>query len=154
MHRNTTLVWVITVTIAAILSACGAPRVAPTPTTDPNMLLTAAVNTVQAELTRSAALAPTSTLTPSPTPTQEPTPEPTRQPTSDTLPTPTQPAPTSTLSPDRAEFISQSVADNTKYPPGTPFTLTWKLKNAAPLSGPHHTCCGIMPEKHWGHLVQ
>ena len=128
MLRHTLLISIFLAASTLLLAACGAPRVAPTATPDPNMLLTAAVSTVHTELTRVAELTPTATITPSPTHTATPTEEVTLEPTQP-VPTATQPEPTTAVSPDRAEFVSQSVADNSKFPPGTYFAVTWRMKN-------------------------
>ena len=108
--------------LAIVLTACGGGATA-TPTNDANLQITQVAQTVQAELTRIAA------LTPSPTP---------------TLPvtaTPTAPAETPTTSgtaaitpvalADNAGYVSDvTVPDNTQFAPGQKFTKTWRIMNS------------------------
>jgi hypothetical protein len=105
----------------AILSACaGSETAAPTPTpVDVSALQTAAVETIVAGITRTAAAQPTATGTPTllpPTPTETVT-------------------PTAALSAtqqlcDNSVFISDaSVPDGTRMTAGQAFVKTWKVKN-------------------------
>jgi hypothetical protein len=111
-----------------ILASCSpAPQADLTATPDSGTQLTAVAHTVAAEKTRVAGLTPTATLTPVPTNTQAVTATATSNPAS---PTPAFTATATTaLVADKAEFVSQSVADNTKFSPGATFSLTWRMKN-------------------------
>jgi hypothetical protein len=114
------------------LSACGSETPTATPTIDFNPVRTEAAATVFAQVTRDLALTPSPTPIPSFTATSPPT------------ATPTQAAATATLGPgvtltagtpgvstiDLAEWVSQSIADDTVFAPGETFTVTWRLKNA------------------------
>jgi hypothetical protein len=108
------------------LTACSPSA---TPTVDANTAYTQVAGTVQTELTRSAAQAPTATPTSEPTQTQAPTVAVTQAPTVETASatpmvvfTATKPA-----SPDKAEYLNQSVADDTQMNPGQ--KITWTVKN-------------------------
>jgi hypothetical protein len=125
-----------------LLAACG-PTETPEPTPDPDMIRTAAVLTVEAELTQQALLNPTATNTVSPTPEPSPTSEvPTLMPIGEgtqaagesgttTLPqVATQaPAPGATA-PDKAAWVSNSPADGTTLQPGQRFEIRWTVKNS------------------------
>jgi hypothetical protein len=79
---------------------------------------TAAAQTVEASLTQ---VGPTSTPQPSPTLLATPSPTAIIPPTS---------APSATASScDKAAFVSETIPDDTVYPPNTAFTKTWRLKN-------------------------
>lgn len=104
-----------------LLSACNLPSEAP-PTEEPNVVLTAAAMTVQAQLTQSASFS-TPTLPPPPatnTPLSLPTLPPTKI-----------PAATATSVCDQAQFVKDvTVPDGSQYVPGAAFTKTWRLRNA------------------------
>jgi hypothetical protein len=114
--------------LALLLSACRAQTEAPTPTTDPGLVLTAAAETAVARGTQQAlatasAQVPTATVTPTLT-----------QPSTATI-TPTlatqaitqQPAQTGI---DWLSFVADvTVADGTTFKPGETFTKTWRLLN-------------------------
>ena len=113
------------------LTACGGNDTTPTPTLDPNLIQTQAVETFSAFLTQTALAAPTHT----PDPTQ--TPAPTFAP----LPTFTIGAPLTTLPTTAGNsttnscygllFVSDvTIPDNTTVNPGQNFTKTWKVKNS------------------------
>ncbi len=128
MLRHTLAIVLILAIATLALSACSP---AATPTVDANTAFTQVAGTVQAELTRAVTQAPTATFTTQPTETQSPTEGPTIAPTA-TGPTATvMPVFTATKppSPDKAEFVSQSVADDTQMDPGQKFTITWTIKN-------------------------
>lgn len=95
------------------LTACNLPTTAPTPTSDPNAVFTAAARTVEARLTEAAPLTtPTLPLPPSPTATRTPLP------------------PTPTPLCDLAQFVQDvTVPDGTVLLPGEKFTKTWRLRN-------------------------
>ena len=108
--------------LTIVLTACGGGATA-TPTTDANLQITQVAQTVQAELTRIAA------LTPSPTPTL---------PATETA-TPTAATPTASgtvaITPvalaDNAAYVSDvTVPDNTQFAPGQKFTKTWRIMNS------------------------
>lgn len=131
-----------------LLPACGAPAPPAGPTTDPNMIYTAAVLTVQVGLTETAAARPTNTPepptnTPEPTATEAPTVAPTAE-TQQAVPTlgsvntvaPTQagqrPAATTAavgVAGDHGAWMSQSPADGTTVAGGTQFQVFWSIKN-------------------------
>ncbi|MDZ4158238.1 MAG: hypothetical protein U1B80_00470, partial [Anaerolineaceae bacterium] len=73
-NKNRNISWVLCLVCLVSLTACGSP--APIePTLDPNAIYTQAAQTVAAQLTQTALVAPTATSTPEPTPTvPEPTP--------------------------------------------------------------------------------
>ncbi len=107
--------------LITLLSACNLPSSGGA-TTDPNVMFTAAAQTVEAQLTT---VAPLSTPTlPPPPPTNTPAgPPPTTAP-------PTTSPPTATAVCDKAEFIDDiTVDDGTVFAPGETFTKTWRLKN-------------------------
>lgn len=109
---------------ALLLSACrsAAPSEA-TPTTDPQVVLTAAAQTAEARATQTAAARPTQ----APTATQQPT-------ITESAPL----TPTLTMTPtveisgeDRLEFVADvTVPDGTIFKPGETFVKTWKLRNS------------------------
>jgi hypothetical protein len=132
---------ILLLTAVLTLAACG-PSVEPEPTPDADMIRTAAVMTVEAELTQQALM--------NPTPTQTNTPEPTA--TSD-IPTlmplsletqttdagaalpgqagATQAAPPPAAgAPDKAEWISNSPTDGSVLQPGQKFEIKWVVKNS------------------------
>ena len=109
--------------ISLVIASCG-PKVEPTPTTDPNMIMTLVALTVQADVTRIALLTPSATLPPPPTATLPPVPTP-------ALPTgqPNQ-APLPASSPDNAAWIADvTVPDGTVFWKNQTFTKTWKIMN-------------------------
>ncbi|MCL4559558.1 MAG: NBR1-Ig-like domain-containing protein [Chloroflexi bacterium] len=130
MPRYNRFLWLIIGAGLIALAACS-PKATPTP--DANTVYTQVAGTVQAELAKSAA------LTPSPTATLEqlaatdvpPTAAPTVVTTAAATATlaPSATATTRASSPDKAEYVGQSIADNTKFDPGKTFTMKWTLKN-------------------------
>ena len=118
--------WLIPMVMLALLPACSP---AATATLDTYAIYTAAANTVQAELTNAALLTPSATATMSAT--ETPTPTPDFTPTSQFSATPAITATTGQLM-DKAEFVQQSVADNTNFTSGTTFRVIWTLKNIGP----------------------
>jgi len=123
--------------LAWLISACNLPASATVTQTGPNMVFTAAAQTVEAQLTQNAlliaptpapatalslatatkpaSLAPTGTLTPIPFP------QTTGQPGGTGSPTP---------GCDAARFVTDvTVPDGTTYQPGDTFIKTWRLKN-------------------------
>jgi hypothetical protein len=114
------------------LAACSSPAPTSAPTLDLNPFRTEVAGTVLAQVTHDLALTPsitpiptsTATLTPTTTPLQETGVSPvlTITLTTQTL------VPTIPL-PDRAQWVSQSIPDDTVFTPGQTFTMTWQLKN-------------------------
>ena len=121
------------------LSACGSSTPTATPTIDMNPFRTEVASTVYAQVTQDLALTPSSTPIPSATHTSTPT-------ATLTLPAGAVPAPpvgatpappVGTITPgtpgvpiiDLAQWVSQSIADDTIFAPSEAFTLTWRLKN-------------------------
>lgn len=107
----------LTLGLLLLLSACNLPTDV-TPTTEPNIIFTAAAQTVEARLTQSA---PPPTGTPSLPPTLPP-------PTF--APTIIIPTPTNTAVCDLAQYVKDvTVPDGTQFSPNTSFTKTWRLRN-------------------------
>lgn len=128
---------VLLIALGIILSACGGPK---EPTPDANLIYTQAAETVQVQLTQTAAAQPTATQTNTPAPTA--TPRPTEP--APTLPVPGEstqataqiglpglntatPAPASL--PDKAEWVSNDPQDGIIKRPGEKFDLVWVMKN-------------------------
>ncbi len=128
------------------LAACSSPTATSTPTLDMNPLRTEVAATVLAQVTQALAQTPTITPLPSPTATLRPTSTPlaaasvTPAPSNGTAtPSSATPAPSSataaasgatpTAGDNRAQWISQTIADDTLFTPGETFTMTWRLKN-------------------------
>lgn len=111
--------FVLAAGLGLLLTACSAASASPTPTPiDVNAIQTAAVQTVVAEVTQTAAaFTPTPSLTPAPSL------------------TPTSAAPTITLTPsqvicDNSTFLQDvSVPDSSVMTPGQTFLKTWRFKN-------------------------
>ena len=130
-------VLIIGLVFSLILTGCNFPGQT-TPTSQVDLLNTAAAQTIQAQQTYIAQTGqaveqqatPTATLQPSETPEEE-----TEEPSQPTSP----PAPTNTLLPtatatkqvacDVAAFVSETIPDGTDFNPGQAFTKTWTLKN-------------------------
>jgi hypothetical protein len=118
-----------------ILTACGAGT-PPTPTTDPNLIITQVAQTIEANLALTASAQPTETLTPEPTqvPTETPTlavtPLVVGTPGISTLALPTVPGGGTGVSPDAMAFSADvTIPDNTQLSPSAAFTKTWRMKN-------------------------
>jgi hypothetical protein len=126
MKRKLTIFWLASL---LILTACGGGKAEPTPTLDPNLIQTQAIETFSAALTQTALAAPTQT--PFPTLTASPTFEPFATSAAITLPTVTQAAAISpTPSCYQLRFVSDvTIPDNTPMAPGQTFTKTWRVRN-------------------------
>ncbi len=122
------------VILSLLLSACNLPATRTPGTIDPNLIYTAAAQTVSAQLTQSANEIP---ATPTAPPIQPPT---ATQPAVVPTNTPPPPAPTHTPAPptatsvaipcNRAEFVKDvTIPDGTEMAPGTEFVKTWRLRN-------------------------
>lgn len=113
------------------LSACSSGTPTATPTIDLNPVRTEVAATVFAQVTADLARTPSATLVPSFTPTSPPTATLTQAATATLGPIATLPGGTPGVSTtDLAEWVSQSIADDTIFAPGETFTITWRLKNA------------------------
>ena len=113
------------------LVACGSPTPSVTPTQDLDPFRTEVAATVLAQVTQAAALAPTATDVPAPTATKQPSATPTRATTPTLAVTATLPVGTlGSGTGDVAQWVSQTVPDDTIFTPGETFTMTWQLKNA------------------------
>jgi len=130
MKKKNLLVISLIMTISVLAASCG-PRVEPTPTVDPQAIMTEVAQTISAELTEVAL------LTPSPTATVPPTATPQPLPTQALPPAPTSPSGTGILptlpaaSPDNATWISDvTVPDDTLFAKNSKFTKTWKVENS------------------------
>ncbi|MBM3137577.1 MAG: hypothetical protein FJZ98_05255 [Chloroflexi bacterium] len=130
MKKKVLLVISLIMTLSVLGVSCG-PRVEPTPTIDPQAVMTEVAQTISAELTQVAL------LTPSPTATVPPTATPQPLPTQALPPAPTSPAGTGLLptlpaaSPDNATWIADvTVPDNTLLAKNSKFTKTWKVENS------------------------
>lgn len=111
-----------------LLTACGGSDAEATPTLDPVLVQTQAVETFSAALTQTALAAPTQT--PFSTPTTLPTFAPVSTSVISTLPVSSQPTVMPTASCYQLRFVSDvSIPDNTQMAPGQTFTKTWKVKN-------------------------
>jgi hypothetical protein len=134
---------------AMLLAAC-APQEAPEPTQDPSVLYTAAAQTVQAEITMTAAALPSATPSPSPQPSATvglPTLEGVGQGdtgvnvdvsvmTATTMATLSVPGTSSTQAPaagvtsgDAAEWVSNDPADGSTVATGQKFDIRWTVRN-------------------------
>jgi hypothetical protein len=125
------------------LAACSSPTPTSTPTLDLNPFRTEVAATVLAQVTRDLALTPSACLPPASTASFTPTTTPI-QPTgaspiqiTSASPGLTATLPVATLSTatpviilaDRAQWIAQSIPDETVFAPGQTFSMTWQLKN-------------------------
>jgi hypothetical protein len=127
-HRTFGLFFIISALLFTACSAAGSH----TPTTNPQAIYTSAAQTVGAELTQSGALTPSVTFTPTATQTQTQVTVSTTAAPTETIAASTQPptsSPTTAKLPDRAEFVSQAVADGTKFSPGQTIKMSWVIKN-------------------------
>jgi hypothetical protein len=139
LHPKRALVSLLSglVLISVALSACNLPAATPA-ANDPNLVYTAAAQTVAAQLTQAAnqqTATPTSPAGQPATATQ-PVVVPTNTPPAQTQPTepaqtPVPPTATSVTIPcDRAEFVKDvTIPDDTEMAPGTQFIKTWRLRN-------------------------
>jgi len=134
MYTHKRLLVLLTILVMFLLGSCnllaGTP---PTPTTDPNLVYTQAVQTVVAELTQTAVFAMLTQVQPTatqPITVATATPAP---PTATLQPTNTPIPPTATKPPipcDRAAFVKDvTYPDGSELPPNTEFVKTWRLKN-------------------------
>jgi hypothetical protein len=122
---------VIGVTLSLLwLAACSPTVPTSSPTLDLNPIRTEVAATVLAQVTRDLALTPSITPLPSITATTPPTltPSLTVSPSPSETVTLSSGTPT-TVTVNQAQWVSQSIADDTVFKPGEAFTMTWTLKN-------------------------
>jgi len=116
-----------------MLSACSILAPASTPTLDLNPIRTEVAATIFVQVSQTISAIPTETPVPSPSPTLAPTS--TSVPTIPTVKSTTNLTTTATISTpgigakNLAQWVSQSISDETVFEPGASFTVTWRLKN-------------------------
>ena len=113
------------------MAACSPTVTTSTPTLDLNPFRTEVAATVLAQVTQALALTPPPTPVPSPTTTSLPS----STPRLTTSPSPSATVILSSGTPqagtvNQAQWVSQSIADDTVFAPGQAFTMTWTLKNS------------------------
>lgn len=119
--------------LLVLTAGCATPTQTPAPTTDINPIRTEVAATVYAQVTQALVSTPSATLAASATPTLLPSSTP--MVTASLTPTVTvgtRPTGTGTSTPtltDLAQFVSQSIPDDTIFAPSQTFTMTWTLKN-------------------------
>ncbi|MGD0002951.1 MAG: NBR1-Ig-like domain-containing protein [Anaerolineaceae bacterium] len=129
-HKKRTL-RVIGVLLSLLwLAACSPTVPTSTPTLDLNPIRTEVAATVMAQVTRALALTPSATPLSSPTATNLPT----STPSLTVSPAPSAVVTLSSGTPkagtvNQAQWVAQSIADDTIFAPGEVFTMTWTLKN-------------------------
>jgi hypothetical protein len=116
------------------LAACSSPTPTVASTPDLNPFRTEVAATVFAQVTYDLALTPSATPIPSDTATSTPTPTSITTITQVTGISPVTTATQGSLTPvaglkDQAQWVSQTVADNSAFAPGEAFTMTWTLQN-------------------------
>jgi len=114
------------------LAACGTTTPTSAPTIDLDPFRTEVAATVLAQVKLTQARLPTLTSTPSPTASVTPTESPTLQASPSPSPVVTGTLTSATSQPgvnNRAQWVSQTIADGTVFTPGETFTMTWRLKN-------------------------
>lgn len=143
MFKSKNPTWALLAIAAFLLASCTNPAAAGEPTVDTNAIFTAAAQTVQVQITQTAAAMPTNTVAPSETPTLTP-----ELPALPSLPpldvnvtpsvaftlaplpglaTATNPAPATTG--DKAEWVTQIPTDGTRIEHGTRFDVRWTVRN-------------------------
>jgi hypothetical protein len=129
-HKKRTL-RVIGVLLSLLwLAACSPTVPTSTPTLDLNPIRTEVAATVMAQVTRALVLTPSATPLSSPTATNLPT----STPSLTVSPAPSAVVTLSSGTPkagtvNQAQWVAQSIADDTIFAPGEVFTMTWTLKN-------------------------
>lgn len=129
--KNTSIIYILLALILMLMISSCQPAAPAEPTLDANMIFTQAVETVAAQLTKTALSMPTATNTEQPTATATvalPTATATLLVTQGTgLATSTA---TLAPNPNKMEFISDiTIPDGQVIPPGAKFVKTWKVKN-------------------------
>ena len=131
MARKKRTLSIIGVLLSLLWSVACSPTVpTSTPTLDLNPFRTEVAATVLAQVTRALALTPSVTLLSSLTATNLPT----FTPSLTASPPPIETVTLSSGTPkavtiDQAQWVAQSIADDTVFAPGEVFTMTWTLKN-------------------------
>jgi len=124
------LILTIGLSLSLILTGCNLPGQAE-PTTQVDLLNTAAAQTIQAQQTSIAQTNQPNPVENTPTSTQElptdVTPSATPEPSATLAPTPTRTPETAC---NQAAFVSETIPDGTDFDPGEAFTKTWTLKNS------------------------
>ena len=129
-HKKRTLGGIGVLLSLLWLAACSPPVPTSMPTLDQNPLRTEVAATVLAQVTRALALTPSVTPLSTPTATNLPTstPSPTAGPSPSATVALSSGTPTAGTE-NQAQWVSQSIADDTTFAPGETFTMTWRLKN-------------------------
>jgi len=134
IKRNLSVIGVLLSLLWSVACSPAAPT--STPTLDLNPIRTEVAATVLAQVTQALALTPTITPLPSPTATDLPTATPSKTATSAPSATATLSSVTTTVSSvtatgteNKAQWVSQTIADGTIFKPGDTFTMIWRLKN-------------------------
>jgi cell division protein FtsN len=121
------LILSVGLSLSLILTGCNLPGRA-TPTTQVDLLNTAAAQTIQAQQTNIVQTNQAGVIETTPTATLEPqdeeTPSATPEPSDTPAPTPTH---TQETACNQAAFVSETVPDGTDYDPGETFTKTWSF---------------------------
>jgi len=116
-----------------LLAACSPAAPASAPTLDLDPLRTEVAATVLAQVSHTLSSQPSLTPTPYPTATFAPFPTFTSEvspvPTLPVLPTAGAPGTPGSAANDRAQWVSQTIADDAVFAPGEVFTMTWRVKN-------------------------
>jgi hypothetical protein len=130
-HKKRSLSGIGVFLILLLVAACSPSVSTSTPTFDQNPLRTEVAATVLAQVTQALALTPSITPLPTPSATNLPTSTPslTPSPTISATVTLSSGTPT-TKTENQAQWVSQSIADDTTFTPGETFTMTWRLKNS------------------------
>jgi hypothetical protein len=131
MAHNIRTLCVIGVLLSLLgMAACGSPVPTSTPTLDLNPIRTEVAATVLAQVTQALASTPSITPLPSLTVTNLPTSTPVQTASPSPSASPTLSSGTATaVTINLAQWVSQTVADDTVFAPSETFTMTWRLKN-------------------------
>jgi hypothetical protein len=121
--KNSIKILCLVALFSLLLASCNMPGQS-TPTSQVDLLNTAAAQTIQVQQTaiaqtNAAVVQPTATLTPEPSNTE--TAAPTDKPTS---------TPTAQTECNQIAFIEETIPDGTTFVPGQTFTKTWTVRNA------------------------
>ena len=132
IKRNLSVIGVLLSLLWSVACSPAAPT--STPTLDLNPIRTEVAATVLAQVTQALALTPTITPLPSPTATDLPTATPSKTASAVPSAAPSATAILSGVTPtvgteNKAQWVSQTIADGTIFKPGDTFTMTWRLKN-------------------------
>jgi len=132
-HQPRPKIFLVLIIGALALSACNMSSGEPTPTEiGVEAVYTSAAQTVEAQLTSTAAVQPSATLTPSPTGTATVTPtiEAANTQASATLPPVSGGGGSGAVGCNNSAYVADvTIQDNQQIAPGTTFTKTWKVQN-------------------------